>query len=206
MNYAEDDTYQSLLKSGTKVDVGDYLLVSGTRMANGSVLVHIEIFNVAANAETCVPLVMRSDSEALQVIGAFNSENLYNDNADGVKSILSTTGRGYFIVGVIAPNNEPTNHVLRDIALYKDDLEKWGRKIVLVFRNQSEADRFNINDFPELPSNVVFGVDSEGQIVPEMQGTLPVVKIADTFNRVVYESEGYTIGIGESLVKAIKKL
>lgn len=206
MNYAEDDTCQSLLKSGTKVDAGDYLLVSGTRMANGSVLVHFEIFNVAANAETCVSLVMRSDSEALQVIGAFNSENLYNDNADGVKSILSTTGRGYFIVGVIAPNNEPTNHVLRDIALYKDELEQWGRKIVLVFRNQSEADRFNINDFPELPSNVVFGVDSEGQIVPEMQGTLPVVKIADTFNRVVFESEGYTIGLGETLVKAIRKL
>lgn len=206
MNYAEDDTYQSLLKSGTKVDAGDYVLVSGTRMANGSVLVHIEIFNVAANTETCVPLVMRSDSEALQVIGAFNSENLYKDNADGVKSILSTTGRGYFIVGVIAPNNEPTNHVLRDIALYKDELEQWGRKIVLVFRNQSEADRFNVNDFPDLPSNIVFGVDTEGQIAAEMQGTLPVVKIADTFNRVVFESEGYTIGLGESLVKAIKKL
>ena len=206
LNYAEEDTYESLLKAGSKVDAGDYVLVSGTRMANGSVLVHIEIFNVAANGETKVPLVMRSDSEALQVIGAFNSENLYNDKEAGVKSILSTTGRGYFIVGVIAPNNEPTNHVLRDIALYKDELEKWGRKIVLVFRNQSEADRFNINDFPELPNNVVFGVDVDGQIVNEMQGTLPVVKIADTFNRVVFESEGYTIGIGETLMKAIQKL
>ena len=206
MNYAEEDTYESLLKNGSKVDAGDYLLVTGTRMANGSVLAHIEIFPVAANSETTVPLIMRSDSDELQVIGSFNSENLYKDNELGVKSILSTTGRGYFIVGIIAPNNEPTNHVLRDIALYKNELEAWGRKIILVFRNQSEADRFNIADFPELPSNVVFGVDVDGQIVSEMQGTLPVVKIADTFNRVVYESEGYTIGIGESLVKAIKKL
>ena len=206
MNYAEEDTYESLLKDGTKVDAGDYLLVTGTRMANGGVLAHLEIFPALAGKTAIVPLVMREDSDALKVIGSFNSENLYKDDADGVKSILSTTGRGYFVVGLIAPNNEPTNHVLRDIAQYKDELEKWGRKIVLVFRNQSEADRFNVKDFPELPSNVVFGVDSEGQIAKELQGTLPVVKVADTFNRVVFESQGYTIGLGEKLTKAIGKL
>ena len=206
MNYYETDTYQSLLKQGTQVDAGDYLLVSGTRMADGSVLAHIEIFNVKPSQTTVVPLEMRSDSESLQVIGSFNSENLYTDNAEGLKSILSTTGRGYFVIGLIAPNNEPTNHVLRDIALYKDELEQWGRKIVLLFRNQSEADRFRLSDFPELPSNVVFGVDTEGQIAAEMPGTLPVIKIADTFNRVVFTSEGYTIGMGETLMKSIHKL
>lgn len=206
MNYAEEDNYESLLKNGSKVDACDYLLVTGTRMANGGVLAHIAIFPVEAGKEVVVPLKMREDTENLTVIGSFNSENLYNDNESGVKSILSTTGRGYFIIGVIAPNNEPTNHILRDIAQYKDELEQWGRKIVLVFRNQSEADRFDLGEFPSLPSNVVFGVDSEGQIIKEMSGTLPVVKIADTFNRVVYVSEGYTIGLGENLTKAIGKL
>lgn len=206
MNYAEEDNYESLLKNGSKVDACDYLLVTGTRMANGGVLAHIEIFPVEAGKEVVVPLKMREDTENLTVIGSFNSENLYKDNESGVKSILSTTGRGYFIIGVIAPNNEPTNHILRDIAQYKDELEQWGRKIVFVFRNQSEADRFDLSEFPPLPSNVVFGVDSEGQIIKEMSGTLPVVKIADTFNRVVYVSEGYTIGLGENLTKAIGKL
>lgn len=206
MNYAEEDNYESLLKNGSKVDACDYLLVTGTRMANGGVLAHIEIFPVEAGKEVVVPLKIREDTENLTVIGSFNSENLYKDNESGVKSILSTTGRGYFIIGVIAPNNEPTNHILRDIAQYKDELEQWGRKIVFVFRNQSEADRFDLSEFPPLPSNVVFGVDSEGQIIKEMSGTLPVVKIADTFNRVVYVSEGYTIGLGENLTKAIGKL
>ena len=206
MNYAEEDNYESLLKNGSKVDACDYLLVTGTRMANGGVLAHIEIFPVEAGKEVVVPLKMREDTENLTVIGSFNSENLYKDNESGVKSILSTTRRGYFIIGVIAPNNEPTNHILRDIAQYKDELEQWGRKIVFVFRNQSEADRFDLSEFPPLPSNVVFGVDSEGQIIKEMSGTLPVVKIADTFNRVVYVSEGYTIGLGENLTKAIGKL
>ena len=32
--------------------------------------------------------------------------------------------------------------------------------------------------------------------------TLPIFIIADTFNRVVFLSEGYTIGIGEQIIKA----
>ena len=38
------------------------------------------------------------------------------------------------------------------------------------------------------------------------QGGLPVVLIADTFNRVVFASQGYTIGLGEQLLKTIHGL
>jgi D-Tyr-tRNAtyr deacylase len=31
-------------------------------------------------------------------------------------SILSQTGRGYFIVGLLGVGQEPTNHAMRDIA------------------------------------------------------------------------------------------
>ena len=37
-------------------------------------------------------------------------------------------------------------------------------------------------------------------------GQLPVFIIADTFNRVVFVSQGYTIGLGEQLVKVANKL
>ena len=35
---------------------------------------------------------------------------------------------------------------------------------------------------------------------------LPIFIIADTFNRVVFVSQGYTIGLGEQLMKVIHKL
>ena len=34
--------------------------------------------------------------------------------------------------------------------------------------------------------------------------SLPIFIIADTFNRVVFVSQGYTIGLGEQLMKTIK--
>ena len=38
------------------------------------------------------------------------------------------------------------------------------------------------------------------------QDQLPMFIVADTFNRVVFVSQGYTIGLGEQLMEVIKKL
>jgi hypothetical protein len=37
-------------------------------------------------------------------------------------------------------------------------------------------------------------------------GSLPLIVLADTFNRVVFFSQGYTIGLGERIVKVSKAL
>ena len=86
---------------------------------------------------------MRESNEGVQVIGSFNAENLYYDLAtQTTKSLISTTGRGYYILGLIAPNHEPSNHTLRDIAIYKSALEEWGQSVVLLFESQDAATRF----------------------------------------------------------------
>lgn len=213
LNYAEEDTYKSTLSDGINVDAGDYLVTSGRRLADGSVLVHLEVVPVTENTTTTVPLVLPEADDVLSVIGNFNSEDIYNDETDGVKSILSTTGRGYYVLGIIAPNNEPTNHALRDIALVKDEYASLGIKTILLFHNADDASRFNSKDFPELPAGVHFGTDIDNNIWNEVSSamhlsssTLPVFVIADTFNRIVFISQGYTIGLGERLVKNLQSL
>lgn len=215
LNYPENGvTWSSLLKNGTTVDEGQYLLVSGTRMADGSVLCHMEFVPIFNSAITDSKIVMRESEEGVKVIGNFNSENIYCDDNEGKKSILSTTGRGYYIIGVIAPVEEPTNHALRDIALLKDELEQWGQKIVLLFKDDEEKARFtNKSEFQNLPNTIVWGTDVNNKIWNEMKEQMklphenrPVFLIADTFNRVVFMSQGYTIGLGEQLMGVIKKL
>lgn len=215
LNYPEDGiTWSSLLKDGTKLDTGNYILMSGTRMADGSVLCHLEFASISNDATTTSKIVMRESEEGVKVIGNFNSENLYNDDNEGVKSLLSTTGRGYYIIGIIAPVEEPTNHALRDIALRQPELEKWGQKIVLLFENEEEKARFtNKSEFQNMPNTVVWGTDVDGKIFAEIKEQMklkhnnrPVFLIADTFNRVVFMSQGYTIGLGEQLMSVIKKL
>jgi hypothetical protein len=168
---------------------------------------------VKVGEECNIDFVQRESSEQLQVIGDFNSENLFYDLAeDRTRSLLSSTGRGYYILAVIAPGSEPTNHFLRDVMPYRNDFEKWGQKMVLLFRDKGEADRF-VNDFPELPSTVVWGTDIDDRIYNEIVTNMklqnpnrPLILVADTFNRVVFVSQGYSISLGEQLVKVIKQL
>ena len=101
------------------------------------------------------------------------------------------------------------------LAKLKEDLEAWGRPIMLIFASQADYDGFlaRRSEFPNLPKTAAFGIDSKGQVQGDFfSGTLtkshelPVVALTDTFNRVVFMTQGYTIGIGEQIKAALKKL
>ena len=225
MNYDEGDvdmgkgaTWANLLKNGAKLDSGYYMLVTGSRMASGAVLSNITFFNVKPEATTDIELVMRESKEQVQVIGNFDSESLYRPLGDEEiqstsQSILQTCGRGYFVVGVLGVGQEPTNHALRDIAALGNDFEQWGRKMVFLFPSEEQYKKFNADEFKGLPSTITYGIDTDDSIRKEIvqamnlnNSILPVFIIADTFNRVVFVSQGYTIGLGEQLMKVVHGL
>ncbi|MGN0187885.1 MAG: transglutaminase domain-containing protein, partial [Candidatus Cryptobacteroides sp.] len=214
LNYPEEDTWSSLLKDGVEVDPGQYVLTTGTRMADGSVSARLEFLTVVEGKVTETELVMREDKDNIKVIGGFNSEDIYHDLATGTdKSLLSTTGRGYYILGLLNPESEPVNHTLRDMAACAEDFGKWEGKIVLLFDDRASADRFRKDDFPGLPSNIVYGTDIDGKIQAEVMEAMgladslkPIFIIADTFNRVVFISQGYTIGLGDRLMNILSKI
>lgn len=213
MNFPEEATWKKDFAQGVMLDEGDYMLTVGTRLANGGVLVHMEQFSIRKDQDTHLSFTMRESKESIQVIGSLNAEDLYYDTMEKQeRSLLSTTGRGYYIVGIVAPNNEPTNHTLRDISLYKKDFEQWGRKMILLLEDEDAYQRFNFSEFSELPNTVVWGIDKQ-HIIDEVRRemkltnkTLPIFLICDTFNRVVFIQQGYTIGLGEQLMKVIQKL
>ncbi len=215
MEYDEGGiTWNSTFKKGVTLDAGIYALVSGTRLANGSVLSAMQIFRVEADKTTRVEMQLRTSSTEVTVIGNFDSESKFQKMDGSEVSILSQTGRGYFITGLIGVGQEPTNHALKDIAKVAKSFEKWDRPILLLFEDEASAKKFKPEEFPGLPKNVVFGIDKDGalrkQIAANMKLTnktlLPIFFISDTFNRVVYISQGYTIGLGEQMETVIKKL
>ncbi len=196
---------------------GRYFLVSGTRMASGSVLCRIRKFEIESGKTTNVPLELLRDSTDVQVIGSINAEQLYHDisaSAGENRTLLSTTGRGYFAMAILGAGQEPTNHALKDLEKVKAELEQWGRKFILLFPDADGYKRYKPADFPALPSTVVFGWDIQGDNARMIQQatnlpnttTLPIVVIADSFGRVVFVRQGYTIGLGEQMMQVIRQL
>lgn len=215
LEYPEEGvTWASTFREGVLLDEGDYALVSGTRLAGGGVLSEMQLFRVSADSPVHLTLHLRTSQTDLSVIGNFDSESRFRLLDDKEVSILSQTGRGYFIVGLIGVGQEPTNHALRDIAKVAEAFNEWGRPIVLLFEDEEAASKFHSEEFQGLPENLIFGIDHQGsirkQIVANMklpnERLLPVFFVADTFNRVVFVSQGYTIGLGEQLQTVIRKL
>ena len=163
--------------------------------------------------------MMRDIKDQIRVIGSFDSEAKYfSVTAPGsedrvVKSVLETTGRGYFAVALVDYGTEPVNHAFMDISAAAKELEQWGRPLLIVFASEEDFKKFSPEHF-NLPSNVHFGIDKDGymrnMIVSEMKldknGRLPLIVLADTFNRVVFFSQGYSIGLGDRLVLTSKAL
>ncbi len=228
LNYDEGDSgledgssWSNTFQNGTTLDAGTYMLTSGTRAASGKVLVANRVFKVNPGETTTINLTMRQGNDIVAVIGNFNSESKFQLLDSELKpvggdavSILSQTGRGYFIVGILGVGQEPTNHAMRDISQVNSALDKWGRPMVLLFENEAEAQKYRHENFGTLPKNIIYGIDTDGsilrQIVQEMklqsETQLPVFIISDTFNRVLFCSQGYTIGLGEQFTKVINNL
>ena len=208
-------SWESLFRKPVAMDEGYYMLISGTRMASGKVLARVATFNIQRGKTTSVDLILRKDNQDIQVIGEMNPEALFLpvDKAQP-QSILTTTGRGYFIVAILGAGQEPSNHFLRDVARLKSDFENWKRSMIFLFPDEADWKRFNKADFSTLPSTVTFGVDNDRSITKQLvknlnlssPDNLPIVVVADTFGRVVYVSQGYKIGTGDELIQIIKKL
>lgn len=221
-------SWTGLFRSGVEMDAGNYLLVTGSRMASGNVLAQLRSFSIREGQETSAPLVLRRDSTQVAVLGTFDAETRYMrlytqtvlDSQSKLLaakptegSVLSTTGRGYYILGILGAQQEPSNHALRDLASLNETLSAWGRPMLLLLANEEHRSRYRPEEFPDLPRDAVWGVDIDGRIREALikefklnEQELPIFIIADTFNRVVYIKQGYTIGLGEQLKAVIEGL
>lgn len=215
LEYDEDGvTWNGTFREGVTLDAGQYILVTGTRLADGGVMSAMQMFSVTSGQTTTVPMLLRTSPTAVTVIGNFDSESTFQRMDGSQVNILSQTGRGYFITGLIGVGQEPTNHALKDIAKVASSFDKWGRPLLLLFEDEAAATKFRPTEFEGLPKNIIFGIDKDGairqQIARNMNlthpGQSPIFFISDTFNRVVYLSQGYTIGLGEQMELVIKQL
>ncbi len=194
------------------LDEGRYMITTGTRLASGAVLTRIDFFDIKEGSRTDVDLVLRENKDAIAVIGNIDSEARVLDTEDDkVRSILDITGRGYFMLALIEPRKEPTNHAMRDMAAISKAIAEWGRPVVFVVRNADEWAQFDPDEFNGLP-DASYVIDVDGAVSASMTqaglnvGNRPVFVIGDTFNRLVFKSEGYQINLGDNILDVIHKL
>ena len=162
---------QMMAYGGLSLDPGYYVMSSGPRLTDGSVLNHLVFFTIESDKTTNIELVMRT-AASLQ--------------------------KGDRIIAYLDGGSEPTTHAMQDISILKDEFEKWGGSVEFVFQNDNDYKSFKLKKFNALPENIIFKVESNHQQI------LPIFFVLNEKDEVVFEKSGYTIGLGEQLLKSLK--
>ena len=156
------------------LETGYYILTAGNRLPDGTALTHSEFFTIRPGETTKVNLVLREQKQELEVIGHFDASGLTKDID------------GYYILGLMDQGSEPTTHALQDIAAFQKEFDERSIPIIYVYDDQEGFDQFR------------------QQLVSTLQldkTMLPIIIIANTTGEVFFVKQGYTIGLGEQLLK-----
>ena len=223
-------SWKNLLKKGTKVDAGYYLLLSGTRLSSGKVLAHLQFVKVNSDKTVHTELVMRQENADKKAIGQLSTELSFMPLAISEKGKTAPTDcfiipntqsksqfladkieKGNYILAILGVNQEPTNHVLRDIAKMRKQFNKIDKPIIFLFPDMAAARKFRPYEFGQLPEKVVYGLDLNNKITSQIKTSLkladniqlPLLVVANSDERIYFVTHGYTIGVGEQIIKVL---
>ena len=209
----DDGMTLSTFDHPTPLDEGYYILTSGTRLEDGTALTYSEFFEIRAGETTKINLALRQPDDEVRVIGSFYADSkfidLENKEECNPKQFIRDS---YFILGLLDQGSEPTTHAMQDISAFRKDFEDSDIPMFFIFSDREEYDKFMLKGFSDLPDGIVYGLD-KGNIHDEIMEGLhlntdsrPIFIIANANSEVVFLKQGYTIGLGEQLLKTISKL
>jgi len=185
------------------LEAGNYLLITGNRQPDGSVLTAMQFFILKENETKEIILQIRKNAQALIKLGQFTTPKTLESIEN--KTIL-VNKNDVCIFGWIDTDKEPTKHTLKDIGSISSAFELLNCKIYLLGSKENISNSI-ISDY-SLPKPTVLINDQNLELLKSFKPEnieFPLFIVVKN-NAVYYISEGYQIGIGEQLIKTINKL
>lgn len=197
-----------------EVEIGEYMLVTGNRLEDCSVLSTISFFNVYENMITDVNVAINDKKIKNEIVGIINPDNIWlNKIIDNKEIKLSNLLTNSAVFIFISPDKEPSKHVLADIPLSKNFFENWNGEFIYVLEPNTTKS-FKPENFPGQPKNSFYANDINSNFLKEISKTVknmtvdnyPIVLVIDSNNSILYFSQGYKIGINEQIIKTINAI
>ncbi len=204
--------HSKIFKTPVILEAGDYILVTGNRRSDGAVLTEMSSFTVKPGELARVKMKVRNVTEVMNVLGKVGLPLAYVPEGKKTPEIVKLPRHGYTVVALIAANQEPTNHLVRDMSNMKDDFEAKGIPMYFLFPDEAQMKKFARHDFKPLPENMLLGYDSEGKLLEMVTrcldlknaDNLPLILMMNKTGEVVFISQGYRVGLGTQIIKFIK--
>jgi transglutaminase-like putative cysteine protease len=201
--------------SKLELEVGDYMLVTGYRANDGTVLTKLKFFSIEENRTQKLAMDFRKVEEKPNPIGKLNLDQGVQLFESGSSKKLPQMLKGKVsVLAWIDPDKEPTKHVMVDLAQLQEKFEKLGGGFALLMDESKVSETFTSDFFKGLPKQCFYAFDSNLQLLKqleesqkqELRNHYPVLAIVDGEGKYYFLSHGYKIGVGEQLIKTLSRL
>lgn len=196
------------------LEPGYYMLMTGHRRDDGSVLTRSEYFTLKKDDKISMPVLLEPLDQTRTIAGIIDLDLSITDMSGKSKSLADLLNDKGMVVAFINPANEPTRHVMSDIPLLKADFNKWGGQFLFVIPSSLKTKDYIPGNFKNLPQATNFMEDKGDQLLSKITKSTglpktvnyPLVMFITPKGEITFLSTGYRIGIGENLLKATRSL
>ena len=199
----EDDPRMASFPATIDLEPGTYCLSTGNRYPDGTVLNRMEFFTVKAGERVTkeiilMPLVPRNENA-----GTLPKLPEGFEIMDGVE-LSDYAGETGCILAFLGPHREPAKHLVKEMLEHGAAFRKWGGMTFAVTTDPANR------ELNRLPNTDVTGIAAGRQDPAEkvLAQTLkldkyeyPLVAVVDKRGRILFHSNGYSIGLAEQLLK-----
>lgn len=194
-----------------ELDEGYYRLMAGSRANDGSVTVYTEYFELKHGEPYKTSVKLPEVTGKLFVKGIVDMNSVVILEDDTKKSLKEISNGKGLMICFVDVGKEPSKHILQDLPSQQQALEEWGGGILLMTPDDKLNSAFNAAAFKGLPKQTTWGIDSNrtllnatvGALQTEFGDNFPLTVYLSSNGGILFSSEGYRIGIGESIIKTI---
>lgn len=200
------------LPSSIDVEPGYYMIVTGNRLNDGSVLSRLSFINIKGREKYSIPIEVRKEENALKPLGRISMPDFLVKD-DGSKTEVAQLIKTYGAAALIwlDPGKEPTRHVLKDLKEMKQLFDETNMPFLFFVPKEKQTAAFDFSSL-ELPLNSDLANDTDmlSQLSKvfdrKYAGSLPVIVMVNAQGEVLYLSSGYKIGSCAQLLKSYQQL
>ncbi|MFN8239493.1 MAG: transglutaminase domain-containing protein [Bacteroidales bacterium] len=193
------------------LDKGYYMLVTGNRISDSRILSSVRFFKLDEGEHRELSVDFRKNADPPAVIGNIDLEKAISYSNGNNTTLRTLAGKGIVLIWA-APGTEPTRHIFNDLPLLSKELDDWGGQFIFFWDNSVNKSGFDKAELTGLPSNSKYLPDPNLDMLASFCGglscstaQLPLVIVANPKGEVIYRSQGYRIGIGEQILRAVRR-
>lgn len=211
----ETDPAMNRFPATTDLAPGLYRMISGNRQVSGAVLCRVKYFRIEEGKTYTLTLDFNTaGKEDSRLYGMLNTTTPFEDLQGQPLGIVEDFVKDKpLVLAIIDPNKEPSKHLINDMAVVKQNFEQWGGNMVFMVAKDKLPHIFKPENYKQLPKQILFGYDNRETVnhaianacSKSLSTSYPIVAVIKSKGEIVFYSEGYSIGLGEQILKALKK-